>query len=98
MSFPSPGVSPESGDPERKDNGSRPNSRRISYAEDNPRKKAIQFNVDGGTNPPRQHRRMASDKGTSDKPAKPSHSEFQEKEPNQSANSASRGPSPPPPE
>lgn len=98
MSSSSPRVSLDSDDPERKDNKSRPNSRRISYAEDNPRKKAIQFNVGGVANEPHQHRRTPSDKGVSDKPTKPSHVEFQEKEPKQGSGVASRGPSPPPPE
>lgn len=105
MSLSSPRVSFDSDDPERKESGSRPNSRRIAYADDNPRKKSIQFNVggssggNGGTNPPQYHHRSSSDKSPGDnKAARRSHVEFQEKDPKQSTNAASRGPSPPPPE
>lgn len=107
----SPRVSFESDDPERKEskeNGSRPNSRRIAYADDNPRKKSIQFSVGGGSGggghtgggATPQHRRSAStgDKNPTESKRK-SHVEFQEKDPKQSAGGAtSRGPSPPPPE
>jgi len=93
-------------DSERKDNeASRPN-KRISYADEAPRRKSIQFSFGGGFEN-RQHRRSLSDKGLGEKNLRRSHIEFQdrekqkekEKEQKQSVipPSASRGPSPPPP-
>lgn len=91
-------------DSERKDNEtSRPN-KRISYADEAPRRKSIQFSFGGGVEN-RQHRRSSSDKGPGEKNLRRSHIEFQdrekekEKEQKQSVipPSASRGPSPPPP-
>ncbi|ODM16645.1 hypothetical protein SI65_08152 [Aspergillus cristatus] len=92
-------------DSERKDNeASRPN-KRISYADEAPRRKSIQFSFGGGFEN-RQHRRSSSDKGLGEKNLRRSHIEFQdrekekkEKEQKQSVipPSASRGPSPPPP-
>lgn len=98
LSSSSPRVSFESDEPlpEPKDTGT--GNRRISYADEAPRRKSIQFSFGGpstgGSSTP-HHKRSLSDKGPGDKAPRRSHIEFQEKE--QKAGSASRGPSPPPP-
>ncbi|EYE95610.1 universal stress protein [Aspergillus ruber CBS 135680] len=98
-------VSSPRGSFESDNDASRPN-KRISYADEAPRRKSIQFSFGGGFEN-RHHRRSSSDKGPGEKSLKRSHIEFQDREREKEREreqkqsvippSASRGPSPPPP-